>query len=202
MVTLSLYALFLALLALERMVELFLSRRNANWALQQGGIETGQGHFRWMKLLHTVFFVACLVEVYLAGRPFLPWLGYPMFAVALLAQGLRYWAISSLGRYWNVRVIVVPDAPAITRGPYRFLRHPNYLAVVLEGLAVPLIHSAWLTALLFTLLNAWLLAVRIRCEEETLARYCSYQDGFQGKRRFLPRLSPQKTTLSPQALPE
>ncbi|HET6346370.1 MAG TPA: isoprenylcysteine carboxylmethyltransferase family protein, partial [Myxococcota bacterium] len=99
---------------------------------------------------------------------------WPMLAAALAAQGLRYWAIGSLGRRWNVRVIVLPNVPAVTRGPYRFLRHPNYVAVVLEGMAVPLIHGAWWTAVAFTLANALLLRVRIRCEEDALARFGAY----------------------------
>ena len=105
---------------------------------------------------------------------------------AALAQGLRYWAIHSLGPFWNVRVIVVPGAPAITGGPYRFLRHPNYLAVIAEGIAVPLIHTAWLTAILFTLANAVVLAVRIRCEEGARARHCAYRERLGDRPRFVP----------------
>ena len=99
----------------------------------------------------------------------LPWLGWPLVALAVATQGLRWWCINTLGPRWNTRVIIVPDLPRITGGPYRFLRHPNYVVVVAEGLILPLIHSAWITALSFTLLNAWLLTVRIRCEEDALA---------------------------------
>ena len=168
----ELYLVFLLLIALERLVELAISRRNAAWSLEQGGIEYGSEHFVYMKLLHTSFFVACALEVVLLERPFIPSLGFPMLALALMAQAIRYWVIFTLGKRWNVRVIVVPGLPVVTSGPYRLMKHPNYLAVVLEGFAVPLIHTAWITAVAFTLLNAWMLSVRIRCENEALATHC------------------------------
>ena len=185
---LRVYLALLGLVAIERLVELGISRRNARRALQQGGVELGRGHFPAMAALHAGFLAACAAEVVLAHRPFVPALGYPMLALALLAQTLRYWAIASLGRSWNVRVIVVPGAPAVTGGPYRFMRHPNYLAVVVEGFALPLVHGAWLTALGFTLLNAWLLVVRIRCEERALAAHCRGAEDLEHRFRFWPRL--------------
>lgn len=168
----ALYLAFLGLLAGERLFELALSRRNARWSMEQGGIEYGSDHFVYMKWLHAGFFAACALEVVLFDRPFIPPLGLPMLALALAAQAIRYWVIFTLGRRWNVRVIVIPGLPAVSSGPYRFLRHPNYVAVVIEGFAVPLIHTAWVTAIAFTLLNAWMLSVRIRCENEALAAHC------------------------------
>ncbi len=162
------YLSLLGLVAIERMFELALSRRNAAWAFSQGGVETGREHLLAMKLLHAVFFAACALEVVLLDRPFLPWLGAPMLALAIGAQALRYWAVASLGKRWNVRVITIPGMPLSTAGPYRFLRHPNYLAVVLEGIAIPLIHTALLTACGFALLNGLMLRTRIRCEEHAL----------------------------------
>jgi methyltransferase len=162
------YLAFLALVALERTFELALSRKNAAWAFSRGGSEHGHEHFLAMKLLHAGFFAACALEVMLLHRPFLPWLGAPMLALALAAQALRYWAIASLGKRWNVRVITIPGMPLSTKGPYRFARHPNYVAVVLEGIAIPLIHTAFLTAIGFSLVNAWMLRTRIRCEELAL----------------------------------
>jgi methyltransferase len=180
------YLAFLALLALERGVELALSRRHASWALARGGVEVGRRHFAVMKLVHVAFFAACAAEVLLLDRPLVPLLAAPMLVLALAAQGLRWWAIAALGPHWNVRVIVVPGTPAVTAGPYRWLRHPNYLAVVVEGFAVPLVHSAWWTALGFTLANAALLAVRIRCEERALAQHCDYGARLGALHRFLP----------------
>lgn len=180
------YVTFISLLGVERVVELLISRRNAAWALSRGGVEYGQGHFVWMKLLHTAFLIACVVEVLLSSRPFVPALGWPMVGLALVAQGLRYWAVLTLGRRWNVRVIVVPGESAVNSGPYRFMRHPNYLAVILEGLALPLIHGAWITATAFTLLNGLLLAVRIRSEERALATHCDYSRRMGDRGRLLP----------------
>ena len=121
-----------------------------------------------MVLLHTGFLVGCVVEAIVADRPFIPALGWTMLAVVVLAQGLRWWCISVLGHQWNTRVIVVPGMPLVAAGPYKWLRHPNYVAVVAEGIALPLVHTAWITATLFLLLNIPLLAVRIRAEEAAL----------------------------------
>ena len=154
----------------ERIVELVISTRNARAAFALGGVEYGKRHFPWMIALHTGLLLACLAEVLLAGRPFLPWLGWPMLALVILSQALRYWCIASLGPQWNTRVIVVPGLPLVTRGPYRWLRHPNYVAVVVEGFALPLVHTAWATALAFTVLNAvLLLGFRIPTENRALA---------------------------------
>lgn len=162
------YAGFLALLAVERGVEWVISRRNAQRAFARGALEIGQAHFRVMSALHTAFFVACAAEVFGLHRGFPGALGWAALGIAVAAQALRYWAITTLGLRWNVRIIFVPGEPPVTSGPYRFLRHPNYLAVVAELFAVPLIHGAYLTATVFTLLNAALLTVRIRAEERAL----------------------------------
>ena len=164
-----LYVIFMGATALERLVEVVVSKRNAAWSFARGGTEHGKGHFPAMVLLHTAFLIACPAEVWLLDRPFIPWLGFPLLILAVAAQGLRWWCITTLGPRWNTRVIIVPDLPRVTGGPYRFIRHPNYVAVVAEGIILPLIHTAWITALAFTILNAWLLTVRIRCEDEALA---------------------------------
>lgn len=160
----------LALVVLQRLGELALARRNRDWLLARGGHEIGAGHYRAMVALHTLFLLSCLAEVWLAGRPFVPSLALAMVAVLALATGLRYWAIRTLGRRWTTRVIVLPGAPRIESGPYRFFPHPNYLAVVLEIAALPLVHTAWLTAAVFTVANGVMLAVRIRVEERGLRR--------------------------------
>ena len=164
-----LYTLLIGVTSLERLVELVLSKRNAAWSFARGGVEHGKGHYPAMVLLHTAFLIACPLEVWLLDRPFLPWLGWPLIGLAVAAQGLRWWCITTLGPRWNSRVIIVRDLPRVTGGPYRFISHPNYVAVVAEGLILPLIHTAWITALIFTVLNAWLLSVRIRCENAALA---------------------------------
>jgi len=163
------YTLLILLVGLERLAEVGVARRNAAWSRARGGVEYGSGHYPVMVLLHTGLLLGCLAETALAHRPFLPALGWPMLGLALAAQCLRWWCVAALGPRWNTRVIVVPGLPPVTRGPYRWLRHPNYLAVVAEGEALPLVHSNWITATVFTLLNAVLLATRVRCEEAALA---------------------------------
>jgi methyltransferase len=168
MTSLAWYSVLIALVVLERLAELVVSRRHAGWALSRGGVEHGRGHYPWMVLLHTGLLVACLGEAWILDRPFNPAVGWTMLAVVVAAQALRWWCILTLGRRWNTRVIVVPGMPLVARGPYRRLRHPNYVAVVAEGIALPLVHGSWVTALVFTLLNAWLLTVRIRTEDRAL----------------------------------
>jgi methyltransferase len=162
------YVVLVAAVALERVAELVVSRRNAAWSLQRGGVEYGARHYPAMVVLHTALLAGCLVEVLAAGRPFVPALGWPMLLVVVASQGLRWWCITTLGNQWNTRVIVVPGLRLVARGPYRRLRHPNYVAVVAEGIALPLVHSAWVTAVCFTALNAVLLRVRISTENAAL----------------------------------
>lgn len=166
----SWYVVLILATGAERIVELVISRRNAARAFARGGVEYGFAHFPWMVALHTALLLACIVEA--AFRPFIPALGWPMLAIALLCQLGRYWVIASLGEQWNTRVIVVPGAGRVSsRGLYRWLRHPNYVIVAIEGIALPLVHSAWITAIAFTVLNAvLLLRFRIPVENRALAR--------------------------------
>lgn len=166
----TIYLLLIGAVALERIVELVVSARHAAWSFAQGGTEHGRGHFPAMVALHSALLLACAGEVVGADRPFIPALGWPALALALASQALRWWCIATLGPRWNTRVIVVPGLPLVTGGPYRVLRHPNYVAVVAEGLALPLVHTAWVTSLAFTALNAvLLLRYRIPAEEQALA---------------------------------
>jgi methyltransferase len=162
------YVGLVAVVVVARGVELAVSERNRRWSLAQGGIESGAGHYPVMVLLHTGLLAGAVVEVLALDRPFLPWLGWPMLALLVASHALRWWCISTLGRQWCTRIVVVPGLSAVTSGPYRFLRHPNYLAVVLEGIALPLVHTAWVTAAIFTVANAALLRVRIAAEERAL----------------------------------
>ncbi|MFF0386380.1 isoprenylcysteine carboxyl methyltransferase family protein [Streptomyces sp. NPDC004286] len=163
------YALLVAAVAVERVAELVVARRNERWSRARRAIVAGDGHYPAMVALHVGLLAGCPLEVWLGGRPFVPVLGWPMLTVLVGAQGLRWWCIGTLGPRWNTRVIVVPGLPLVARGPYRLLRHPNYVAVVAEGLALPLVHTAWVTAAAFTVLNAAVLTVRIRCENQALA---------------------------------
>ena len=164
-----LYTVLIAAVALERLAELVVSKRNAAWSFERGGVETGQRHYLVMVVLHTGLLVGALLEVWLLHPKFHPALGYPMLALVVASQALRWWCIATLGRRWNTRVIVVPGLPLVTGGPYRLTSHPNYVAVVVEGLALPLVYSAWITAAVFTACNAVLLTVRLRVENAALA---------------------------------
>ena len=163
------YLVLIALVACERLLELVVSRRNLAWSLARGGSEHGRGHYPFMVVLHTALLVGAVVEVAVAERPFLPWLGWAMLALVVATQALRWWCIRTLGPRWNTRIVVVPGLPLVSRGPYRLLSHPNYVAVVVEGIALPLVHTAWVTALVFSVLNLLLLRVRIRAEEAAMA---------------------------------
>jgi len=162
------YVALIVAVSMERLAELVVSRRNLAWARTRGGREHGLGHYPFMVALHTGLLVACLIEA--THRSFVPALGWPMLAVVVLAQALRWWCITILGPRWNTRIIVVPGLPLVDAGPYRYLRHPNYVAVVLEGIALPLVHTAWTTAVLFTVMNTALLRVRISCENAAMAQ--------------------------------
>jgi methyltransferase len=166
--------LFIALVLItggERIFELFLSRRNAAKSFALGGVEYGKGHFPFMVILHTGLLLGAIAEVVLLQRPFIGSIGWAMLAIALACQLARYWIIWALGSQWNTRVIVIPGGTRVNRGPYAisWLKHPNYLVVALEGIALPLVHSAWLTALVFTVLNAvLLLGFRLPTEKRAL----------------------------------
>ncbi len=181
--SLWLYLGLLCATGVERLVELRISKRNAAAAFARGGLEVGRRHFAVMTVLHTLFLPACFFEALL--RHTAPPALWPLLLLACgLAQGLRWWAIGALGERWNVRIVFVPGEPPVTGGPYRFLRHPNYLAVVTELLCLPLLYGAVLSAAVFTAANAALLWVRIRAEEEALG--AGYQERFAGVSRFLP----------------
>jgi methyltransferase len=184
--TRTLYTLLVGMVAVGRLVELRVAGRNLRNLLARGGIEVAPEHYRWMVLLHAAFLAACPLEVWLLDRPFLPVLGLPMLLLVVLAAGLRYLVIHALHGRWTTRIVCLPGVPPVTGGPYRFLRHPNYLAVIVEMFALPLVHAAWVTAVVFSALNAAMLRVRIRAEEEALSRLSDYGAAFAGRPRLVP----------------
>lgn len=166
---LSAFVVLVALVALERLAELVVSKRNLAWSLSRGGRETGRSHYPVMVVLHTGLLVAMVVEAFVRRPQVAAGLAWTMLAVVVATQALRWWCIATLGPRWNTRVVVVPGLPPVRSGPYRFLSHPNYVAVVVEGIALPLVHACWITALGFTAANAVLLSIRIRVENAALA---------------------------------
>jgi methyltransferase len=157
--------ILLLLATLQRAIELVISRRNMRALLAEGAYEVGRGHYPVVVFLHSAWLVAlwALVAFDRADFQALPAIAY------LAVQGLRIWTLASLGRYWTTRVIVVPHAPLVRGGPYRFLRHPNYVVVALEVALLPLALGSWPLALGFSIANAIVLAWRIRVEDMALA---------------------------------
>lgn len=167
----SLFIILILATGGERIFELLISNRNAKRAFAKGGVEHGRGHLGAMIILHTGMLIGAIVEVVVFDRPFIGAIGWVILALALLCQAARYWVIWALGDQWNTRVIVIPGATRVRRGPYSisWLRHPNYWIVAVEGIALPLVHSAWITAAVFTVLNAiLLLGFRIPAENKAL----------------------------------
>lgn len=181
------FLILLGLVGLGRLVELGISRRNQQRLAEQGARRVPDFHFLWMVLWHgSVLFCAAL-EVLLLRRPFVPMLAAPMFAIFLGANLLRWWVIRTLAAHWNVQVMNSTALGVVTHGPYRWIRHPNYVAVAAEVVALPLIHTAWLTALAAAVATTLILARRVSVEEAVLMGSADYRAAMGAKPRFVPR---------------
>jgi methyltransferase len=190
---------FLALLiavALLRGVELMISRRNQHRLEAQGVSRADEPHFRWMVLLHSAVLAGAALEVLLLNRPLIPVLAILMLTLFALANALRWWVIRTLGTHWNVQVMDSVSLGVITSGPFRLVRHPNYAAVFIELAALPLVHTAWLTALVGSAAHAWVLSRRLAIEEAVLLRNRDYRATVAQRPRFVPRLFAKRATLS------
>lgn len=168
--TFGFYLCLVGFVVVLRLAELALAKRNANRLMARGAIEAGRPVYPWMVAVHTLWLIACVAEVWWLDRPWKPALGWLAVAALVAAWGLKAWAVGTLGERWTTRVLTLPGEPPVRRGPYQWFRHPNYLAVIIEIAALPLVHSAWLTALAFSFANALVLRARIRDEEEALAQ--------------------------------
>jgi methyltransferase len=189
-VDVSVYA-FLALLlivGLLRLVELGISKRHQKEMAARGAARVHEPRFRWMVLLHTAVLIGAALEVVFLKRPLLPWLAAPMFVVFLAANALRWWVIRSLGTHWNAQVVDSTRLGVVTTGPFRYVRHPNYAAVFSELLALPLIHTAWITATAGAIAHIVVLSQRLSTEERVLFSNPDYRAAMTGKPRFLPGL--------------
>ena len=162
------FVLLVAAVGVERIIELVVSERHIRWAKARGGVEVGRGHYPAMVVLHVGLLVGSVLEVVMLQRVFYPWLGWPMLVGVVAAQTLRWWCIGTLGKQWNTRIVVVPGAGRVASGPYRKLRHPNYVAVAAEGVCLPLVHTAGITATVFTVANGLLMRARVTTENEAL----------------------------------
>ncbi|HEV8629372.1 MAG TPA: isoprenylcysteine carboxylmethyltransferase family protein [Thermoanaerobaculia bacterium] len=162
------YLLLLAAVAVERLGELVRSRRHERALRRRGAVEAGAAHYPAMVAVHVAMLGGAAAEVLFCRRPFVPALGWPMLVLVAATMALRYWVVATLGERWTTRVLVLAGEPLIAGGPFRFLRHPNYLAVAVEVVALPLVHTAWVTALVCGTANLLVLALRIRVEDGAL----------------------------------
>jgi methyltransferase len=161
-------AIVLIFTIIERIAELFVSRRNQQWSLARGGREFGQRHYPFMVAMHIAFLISMAIEGFFFSEGILSAFFWPLLVLIVLAQIVRWWVIITLGFQWNTRVIIVPGMKRVGAGPFRFFNHPNYIVVIVETIALPLFLGAWKTAIIFSILNAMLLRVRIQVENQAL----------------------------------
>ncbi len=181
------YLALLALVGLERLAELRISRRNQLKLEKLGVRKVAEPHFRWMVFVHAGVLACAAAEVVLLHRPVIPSLAIAMAALFVFTNALRWWVIRTLAGHWNVEVMASSRVGVVTSGPYRWVRHPNYVAVVIELFALPMMHTAWLTALAGTLANLEILRRRLRVEDGVLMADPLYRSAMGGKPRFLPK---------------
>ena len=163
----TLFILFILLLAIQRILELRLAKKNEETVRKEGAVEYDGKGYKYIVYIHIAFFISLILEKYLLQRGFNS-LSLLFFIIFVLTQMLRYWAITSLGKFWNTKILVVPDAELIVKGPYKYIRHPNYIAVITEIAVIPLIFSCYITCIIFSILNFLILIRRIRIEEKAL----------------------------------
>ncbi|HEX2711111.1 MAG TPA: isoprenylcysteine carboxylmethyltransferase family protein [Candidatus Acidoferrales bacterium] len=182
------YFALLVAVGLGRLVEVRLSARNQRRLAAQGAVKVPEPHFPWMVLLHAGVLGSAALEVLLLRRPLILALALPMGILFVLANALRWWVIASLAQHWNVQLMDSTRLGIVTSGPYRWIRHPNYVAVFVELIALPLVHTAWLTAVWASAVNLWVLRRRLALEERILSADPAYRATMAMKPRFLPRL--------------
>ncbi|MBO1000108.1 isoprenylcysteine carboxyl methyltransferase [Bacillus sp. SD075] len=174
------FAIFIILIAIQRLVELYIAKQNEKQLKVAGAVEYGESHYKWMVLMHLSFFIVLIIEVAVLERNVAGlwpiWL--PLF---LIAQSGRIWVIQSLGKHWNTKIIVLPDADVVKKGPYKYIKHPNYIIVATEIIVISLLFNAYYTAIIFSLLNVWMMTVRIPLEEKALKEHTEYSAVFKEK---------------------
>ncbi|OLS40294.1 isoprenylcysteine carboxyl methyltransferase family protein [Bacillus sp. MRMR6] len=183
----AVFIIFYLFIIIQRLAELMIAKKNEQWMKGKGAIEFGTKHYRVMVFMHALFLVSFFAEKIIFNRS-LSGMWVALLLVFAGTQFLRFWAIYSLGKYWNTKIIVLPKADVIRIGPYQYIKHPNYLVVSIELLIIPLLFNAYITAFIFSLINTIVLAVRIRAEEQALRELTEYDGTFQSSNRFLPKL--------------
>ncbi len=171
------FLIVLSFVIVQRITELVIAKGNEKRMKAEGAYEVGARHYPAIVLLHTAFFISLIFEVLIGITPLSPIFGI-LLTIFILTQLFRIWCLSSLGKYWNTKIIILPGADVVMKGPYKFIRHPNYVIVAIEILVLPLMFSAYFTAIVFTLLNAWMMSVRIPQEEKALKEATNYKEKF------------------------
>ncbi|MDB5145860.1 MAG: isoprenylcysteine carboxyl methyltransferase [Mucilaginibacter sp.] len=161
------FIVFILFLVTQRLTELYISKRNEKWLLAQGAVEYGREHYPFIVALHTLFIVSLMVEYYLTGGQSI---SYVFLTLFILLLAFKYWVLSSLGAYWNTRIYRVPGAIAVKKGPYKLFKHPNYVDVICEIAIIPIVFHLYYTAIIFSVLNAIMLSVRIKVENKVWAK--------------------------------
>jgi methyltransferase len=183
----TVFYFFIIVIVGQRIIELVIAKRNEKWMKGQGAVEFGKGHYPYIVLMHAMFFISLFSEVFFGSKalsPLWPWL----LAVFVLTQAVRVWALASLGKYWNTKIIVLPNANIIKKGPYQLIQHPNYLVVTIELIIIPMMFEAYATSILFTLLNVVILSIRIPAEEKALKQLTEYEGTLGDRNRFVPKM--------------
>ncbi|MEH7109112.1 isoprenylcysteine carboxyl methyltransferase family protein [Bacillus sp. JJ1764] len=181
------FTLFFAFIVIQRIGELMVAKSNEKWMKMQGALEFGGSHYRMIVLIHLLFFCSFLSEKVWFNHG-LSTIWPEIIGIFFLTQVLRIWAIASLGRYWNTKIIVLPNAKIVRKGPYRWIKHPNYVVVTLELMMIPLLFNAYITTCLFTILNMIVLRIRIPEEERALITLTEYDQVFNNCERFFPKI--------------
>lgn len=171
------FFIVISIVMLQRLVELIVAKRNEKWMRGQGAFEAGAAHYPVMVSMHIAFFISLIAEVFLFDKVLSPvWILF--LIIFLVAQVARIWCLTSLGKFWNTKIIILPGADVVRKGPYKWVRHPNYVIVATELLVLPLLFSAYFTAIIFSLLNVWMMSVRIPSEEKALKEATNYSKKF------------------------
>jgi len=161
------FILFILFVILQRLSELYIARRNEKWLRSQGAVEYGESHYPYIVALHTLFIISIIVEYMLKSNSPIDYTFLVLFIVLLV---FKFWTLSSLGKYWNTKIFRVPGSGPVKKGPYKLFKHPNYIDVICEIIIIPLVFHLYYTAIIFTVLNAIMLTVRIRVENKVWSK--------------------------------
>lgn len=164
------FYIIVSIVIIQRLTELVIAKRNEKWLRANGAVEYGNEHYKYIVLQHIMFFISMFIEYNFKERHLeFSVINYLFLLIFILMQVMRFWVLISLGKYWNTKILRIPGSQLVSKGPYRFFKHPNYIIVCCEIIAIPMIFDLYITAVVFTFLNAFVLAVRIKEENKVLS---------------------------------